>query len=145
MTKFFLSIAILFSLNASAQNLDTVVVRNLQMQAQDWAYLVGAWNTTVDSVSMVAYRKIRDKVQSILPNVGWNTNMTIDSLPGKVVMDFYNLVKTSGAGEVVTRYTAITNAITGKTNLAYWIGRMDEAVSSDYLRKRDRGKNLLID
>jgi hypothetical protein len=114
------------------------------MQAQDWAYLVGAYNTTADSVAMVDYRRIRTKVQQAIPPA-WTTSLTVDSLHGKTVIDFYQMAKTSAAGEIVSRYTAITNAISAKTNLAYWIGFVDSAISGDFNRKRDRGKNLLID
>lgn len=142
--KYILIISILFSISAKSQVLDTVIVRNLTMQAQDWAYFVGSYNTTADSVTMVAYRRIRNKVQEAIPQ-GWATNLTVDSLPGRIVIDFYQMIKTSPAGEVVSRYTAMTNAITAKTNLAYWIGFVDASAVSDFIRKRDRGKNLLID
>lgn len=144
MKKSILVIAFLFSLTSQAQILDTVIVRNLTMQAQDWAYLVGAYNTTADSVTMAAYRRIRNKVQETIPQ-SWTVNLTVDSLPGKIVMDFYQMAKTSPAGEIASRYTAILNAINSKTNLAYWIGFADASVSGDFIRKRDRGKNLLID
>lgn len=137
-------IVILFSLAIKAQNIDTVIVRNLTLQSQEWAYLVGSYNTTADSVTMVAYRRIRNKVQEAIPQT-WTTNLTVDSLPGKVVMDFYQLAKTSAAGEIASRYTQILNAISSKTNLAYWIGFIDANSLSDFQRKRDRGKNLLID
>lgn len=144
MKTLLIAIATLFSLTIKAQILDTVIVRNLTMQAQDWAYIVGSYNTTADSVTMVAYRRIRNKVQEAIPP-NWTTNMTVDSLPGRVVVEFYQLAKSSGAGEIVNRYTAIINAISSKTNLAYWIGFVDANSLTDFTRKRDKGKNLLID
>lgn len=144
MKRIIVAFLVFVSVGAAAQNLDTVIVRNLQLQAQDWAYLVGSYNTTADSAAMDAYRKIRDAVQKNKP-ASWTTNLTIDSLPGSVVVAFYQIAKTSNAGEIVSRYTAIINAISAKANIAYWVGFIDSAVLNDFSRKRDRGKNLLID
>lgn len=132
------------SISLSAQTLDTVFVRNLTMQAQDWAWLVGKHNVTQDSVSLYAFRKIRAVVQSNIPP-NWTTTVTVDSLPGVVVVGFYQIAKTAGAGEIVSRYTAITNQIASKTNIAYWVGYIDAATSEDFTRFRNLGKNRLID
>lgn len=142
----YLIILLLLPCIVSAQNLDTVRVRNLSLQAQDWAYLVGknAGSINSDSATVAAFRKIRAAVQAV-QNPTWTTSINIDSIPGRVVMAFYQTAKTSNAGEVVSRYMAITNAISAKVVLAYWIGRVDEAVSGDYNRFRDAGKNILID
>lgn len=143
----YLIIALLFSFSASAQTgLDTIRVRNLSLQAQDWAWLVGknAGAINNDSSTVAAFRRIRSAVQAV-QNPTWTTNINIDSIPGRVVLAFYQTAKQSNAGEIVSRYTAITNAIAAKTVLAYWIGRIDEAVSGDYTRFRDIGKNILID
>lgn len=114
------------------------------MQAQDWAYLVGSYSITADSVTLVAYRRIRNTVQANIPP-NWTTNVTIDSLPGRVVVEFYDMTKGSSAGEVAARYSAILSAVSGKTNLAYWIGVIDANYSNSYNQKRNKGKNLLID
>ncbi len=83
-------------------------------------------------------------MQSGIPQ-SWTTNVTIDSIPGRVVVEFYQIVKQLPAGEIATRYTAITSAISAKINVAYWIGFTDAAASNGFTGKRDRGKNLLID
>lgn len=144
MKKIILAICIVFSIQSSSQNIDTVFVRNLTLQAGDWAYLVGSYNLTLDSVSMSGYRKIRAKIQEAIPP-SWTTNVTIDSIPGRTVVEFYQIIKSSAAGEIATRYTAITNAIAAKTNVTYWVGYFDAANTSEFVRKRDKGKNLLID
>lgn len=133
------------SINAQT-SIDTIRVRNLSLQAQDWAWLVGKNISSInsDSTTIVAFRKIRAAVQAV-QSPTWTTAINIDSIPGRIVMSFYSTAKTSNAGEVVSRYTAITNAIAAKVVLAYWIGRVDEAVSSDYIRARDAGKNILLD
>lgn len=144
MKTLLITITIFLSLTTKAQNIDTVFVRNLTLQAQDWAYLVGSYNLTLDSVSMFGYRKIRAKIQEAIPP-NWNTNITIDSIPGRTVVEFYQIIKSSPAGEIATRYTAITNAIAAKTNIALWVGYFDGVNASEFARKRDKGKNLLID
>lgn len=137
--------ALLFiSTVSQAQNIDTVVVRNLQMQAQDWAWVVGKYGVPTDSLNLVVFRKIRAKIQQAIPPT-WATSITIDSLPGRVVLAFYEMVQRADAGEIVNRYTAIKNSISGKANLSYWIGFIDARVSMEFDRKRDLGKNILID
>lgn len=134
-----------FSLFASAQNgLDTIYVRNLTMQAQDWAWLTGHFVSRTDSATLRAFRKIRTTVQANVPP-NFTTAVTIDSVPGYVVIAFYRTVKQAPAGEIVNRYTAITNAISAKTVIAYWIGVIDGAASAEFTRHRDLGKNDLID
>lgn len=135
---------LLLPLIPKAQILDTVIVRNLQMQAQDWAWLVGKIGMESDSVSILTVRKIRLKVQQAIPPT-WTTNLTVDSLPGRVVIGFYETVMRSDAGEIVNRFTAIKNAISAKTNLSFWIGFIDGRISAEFDRKRDIGKNILID
>lgn len=144
-----LSLFIIASLTSAivySQNLDTVYVRHLTFQAQDLAWMIGknASSINQDSVTVLAFRKIRAAVQAV-QNPTWTTNITIDSIPGVIVMKLYQTAKTSNAGEVVNRYTAITNAIAAKTVLSYWIGRVDEALNQDYLRARELGKNILLD
>ncbi len=144
MKKIITIFLVIAALNSNAQDLDTVLVRNLSLQAQDWAFIIGGLNTTGDSATIIHYRRIRNKIQAT-PALTWTTVISIDSLPGAMVLDFYKTTKTANAGQIVSRYTAITNAISAKTNLSYWIGFFDSAMQSDYQRQRDRGKNLLID
>lgn len=130
----------------NAQTLDTVRVRNLTLQAQDWAWLVGKHSSSInkDSTTAAAFRKIRSTVQAV-QSPQWTTNITIDSIPGYIVLAFYQTAKQANAGEIVSRYMAIVNAISAKTVLAYWIGRQDEAMSQDFIRAREMGKNILLD
>lgn len=145
MKKILIICLVLIGFQASSQNLDTVLVRNLQLQAQDWAWLVGSQrNQNTDSLSIVAFRYIRTKIRAANPPA-WTTNVTIDSLPGFIVLDFYKAVKTANAGEIVSRYTPIVNSISGKVNLSYWIGFIDGNLNGDFNRKRDLGKYLVMD
>lgn len=128
----------------SAQNLDTVRVRNLTMQAQNISWAVGKLGTGTDSISAYDFRKIRSVIQANVPP-SWTTNVTIDSLHGRTVLAIYQLVKTSNAGEIASVYAAMVNEISSKTNLLYWIGLIDGAINSDYTRSRDLGKIRLLD
>lgn len=127
-----------------AQILDTVLVRNLTMQAQDYAWFVGKNASNTDSISIKAIRRIRNTVQANVPQT-WTTNVTVDSLPGSVVVSMYSQVLNAPAAEISARYTAIKNAISSKTNLLYWIGFLDATPIIDFNRKRDVGRQVLID
>lgn len=144
MKTLLLLLLIPFVASSQTPNIDTVLVRNLQMQAQDWAWLIGKYGVPSDSINLATFRRIRNKVQENIPPT-WTTSVTIDSLPGKVVMAFYESTLRADAGEIVNRFTAIKNAISSKANLAYWIGIVDGRVSAEFDRKRDIGKNILID
>lgn len=141
--KYILILLTLITLSAKAQIIDTVLVRNLQMQSQDWAWLVGKYEGG-DSTSLKALRRIRTKVQTDNPQT-WTVNLTVDSLPGIIVIKFYELLMTARAGEIATRYAAIKSAISGKVNLAYWVGVVDGHAASEYDRRRNTGKYILID
>lgn len=146
MKKLLTFLTIVLPISVMSQILDTVYVRTLTMPAKDWSWVVGKNASSIngDSLTIVAFRKIRAAAQSV-QNPTWDTNITIDSIPGRIVLGFYQTAKTANAGEIVSRYTAITTAIAAKTVLAYWIGRIDEAVSSDYNRAREIGKQILLD
>lgn len=145
MKKIFAVIIITLSvLSSKAQILDTVIVRNLSMQSQDWAWLIGKTGYPTDSALQVSYRRVRSKIQSNIPG-SWTTAVSVDSLSGQYVMRLYRAVMTADAGEIETRYTAIKSAITGKANLATWVAQADAILQVDYNSRRASGKNQLID
>lgn len=130
----------------NGQTIDTVLVRNLQLQAQDWAWLIGKNVTAInnDSASASEFRRLRDRIRSANP-AAWTTNVTVDSIPGWVVLAFYKTVKSANAGEIVSRYTAITGAIEGKQNMASFITIYNGALLTDFNRYRDLGKHVTMD
>lgn len=145
MKKKLLFLSILFTLGAQAQRIDTVLVRNLILQAQDWAWMVGRVNDpNSDSLTAYSFRRIRDKIRTVNP-AAWTTNVTIDSIPGSIALAMYKMAKNAPAGEIATRYSAITTAISGKSNMSYWTGLYDTEMAAIYQRYRDRGKNILMD
>jgi len=145
MKKLLASIIItLIGLSAKSQNLDTVIVRNLSMQAQDWAWCIGSTGYPSDSAMQVSYRRVRAKIQSNIPG-SWTTTVVIDSLSGPYVMRLYRAAVSADAGVIENRYTAIKNAISGKANLAAWIAEISAIHTADFNIKRTAGKNQLID
>lgn len=130
---------------ANSQRLDTVYIRNLTLQAQDWAYLIGKYPDKVsDSTTAKAFRTVRDKIRAA-GNLTWTTNVNIDSLPGFIGVAFYSFAKQAPAGEIAARYSAITSALSAKANIAYWVGYIDANTAADFDRIRNLGKNFAID
>lgn len=146
MKKILFSILVLASIHTSAQNIDTVLVRNLQLQAQDWAWLIGKNVQAInkDSASSKEFRRIRDRIRTANP-ASWTTNVNIDSLPGWAVFTFYKTVKTANAGEIVSRYMAITGAIEAKTNMTFLITPYNNVMADDFIRPRNIGKGIVMD
>jgi hypothetical protein len=128
----------------SQVNIDTIYVRNLTMQAQDWLWLTGRTSFRSDSIVLKGFRKIRARAQEVAP-IALTANVNIDSIPGKLIIDFYRITKTAPAGEIVNRYTAITNAISAKTVLAAFLAAIDVSTAADFVRWRELGKYDLID
>lgn len=135
----------LFAYNSQAQNIDTVLVRNLQMQSQDWAWIIGnVPDIVADSATAYHYRRIRDRIRTANP-AAWTTNVTVDSIPGKIALWMYVTTKTSHAGEIAARYTAITAALESKTNLTSFINSFNTRLSNEFDLKRNRGKSIVMD
>jgi hypothetical protein len=147
-----LLVAILFFTTAAAhaQNLDTVMVRNLTLDADDVAYFIGSWNIAVDSVSISTFNRIRKQIQANKP-ASWSSSVTIDSLPGPIVLDMYKKAITDMYGVMgmkrsgVTRGDRIMAAIKTKTNMLPFLTAIDALPDTEFNRFRDRGKNRVID
>jgi hypothetical protein len=137
--------ALLIAVMMNAQSIDTVLVRNLQLQAQDWAWIIGnVPDIVADSATAYHYRRIRDRIRTANP-AAWTTNVTVDSIPGKIALWMYVTTKTSHAGEIATRYSAITSSLEGKANLTSFINAFNTRFSSEFDLKRNRGKSIVMD
>lgn len=126
-------------------SLDTIYVRNLQLQARDWLWMVGKYPSTGDSLTQKGLRKLRAVAQTLQPPVAMTTNVNVDSLPGCVVVEMYRIRKTAQSGEQTARYTAITSAIAAKTVLSFWLTAIDNDMTGDEDRAISRGKYLVLD
>jgi hypothetical protein len=105
------------------------------MQGRDWLWLRGKIPESKDSVMKEQDRRIREYIQTLKPITDIRVNISIDSLPGALLIGFYQILR-SHAGENVERYTAIYNAITAHPQLLYWIGLIDAN------KNRDRDESI---
>jgi PKD repeat protein len=137
----FIALAVVLFNSASSQ-----VVASLTFQAQDWAWLIGknVNSIHVDSASATEFRKIRDQIRAINP-ASYTVNVTVNNVPEWVTMAFYRTVKTGNAGEIVSRYTAITTQIEGKAQLAAQIQSFNARLTEDFEATRDIGRTIVMD
>lgn len=151
MRKLLIIISVLFSVNSYSQNLDTVSV-SLTLRAQDWAWGIGKYGTGGDSTSRARIRQIRTAMVAANPAT-WQTNVTINNVPGTVVMWIYNHFLYAGFGEVLAmgnttaERTTIYNNIRAINNgvLQYYIGTVDATANTNYIKTRQDGKTILLD
>ena len=144
MKKLFI-LSLFISSMASAQNLDTVFVRNTTMTSGDWAYLTGtSLSREMDSVMIVTLRKVRTAIQVQAPP-NFNTNITIDSIPGAAMVKWYKELMFSPFGETRNRGGNIFTVITGKAVLNTFIAEIDARIGDLFIKERTRGKNYLLD
>lgn len=151
MKKLLIIIAILFSVSSYSQNLDTVSV-SLTLRAQDWAWAVGKFGTGNDSTSRARIRAVRNAIQAANPQT-WQTSVTINNVPGNVVMWIYSSFMHASFGEMLAmgnntaERTVIYNNIRAINNsvLQYHIGLVDAAGTMNYNNHRQAAKTILID
>lgn len=151
MRKILIIIAVLFSVNSYSQNIDTVSV-SLTLRAQDWAWAVGKFGQGTDSLSRARIRAVRTAMITANPQT-WQTNVTINNVPGPVVMWIYNSFMHAGFGEMLAmgsttaERTTIYNNIRAINNgvLQYHIGTVDASMSTQYSNTRQDGKTILLD
>jgi hypothetical protein len=116
----------------------------ITLQAGDWCWLRGKIGATRDSAVLRADRMINLQVANTA-GLTFTTNVSIDSIPGKLVLAFYQALKTANAGEIVTRYTAINSALSAVTQLSFWYGFFEANLVRDYEATRNSGKNFYVD
>lgn len=149
MKKYILFLFLLGSLDIAAQEpvlrpiIDTVIVRNLSMQARDWLLLVKAVHGTDDSLSIKTLDRIQAVAKAASPAL--NAALIVDSLPGSVVMAFYRRINTLPAGVVSARFSAIRTAIRARVNLDYFTNEVDLFFSRAYDKEVQVGKHIIID
>lgn len=144
-------ILLLIASNCYGQNLDTVSV-SLTLRSQDWAWGVGKHGSGSDSISRAAIRAIRVAVLAANPST-WTTNVTINNVPGRVIMYIYNQFLTAPFGEVLQMGNTTAERTTIYTNirsinnsaLQYFIGVTDGAFPPFYINTRNIGKSIVLD
>lgn len=151
MKKILAVICLFLTINAKSQNIDTVSV-SLTLRAQDWAWGVGRYGDGEDSISRARIRAIRIAMLSANP-ASWTTNVTINNVPGVVVMYLYNSFLYAPFGEVLQMGNTTAERTTIYTNirainnsaLQYHIGLTDGNFPNSFLRLRNLGKSILLD
>lgn len=152
MKKILLIIAIVFSLNSFSQSIDTVTISSVQLMAKNWVWAVGKYGEGTDSVSRVRIRQIRTAIKAINPAT-WETNVTINNVPGSVVIYIYQAFMYAASGEVLAmgntqaeRYNIYTviRAINNPA-LQYHIGVTDASTTNNYNNSIKSGKTILLD
>lgn len=151
MKKIILLAALVISLNSFSQNLDTVSA-DLTLRAQDWAWLIGTIGTGGDSTEIVRIRAVRTAMIAANPPT-WNTNVTVNSVPGRILLRIYQAYLNAPFGEMIAmgstnaeRTTIYTNVrAINNSALQYFIGVMDSNKSNEFINKRQTGKFILLD
>lgn len=151
MKKILLSIAIMLSISGAAQSLDTVSV-SVTLRSQDWAWAVGKYGSGTDSLSRARIRAIRTAILAANPQT-WTTNVTINNVPGVVVMYLYNSFVYAPFSEVLQMGSTTAERATIYTNirainnsaLQYFIGVTDGAFTNSFINNRNVGKSILMD
>lgn len=151
MKKIILLLTILVSLNSYSQNLDTVSV-SLTLRAQDWAWGVGKFGPGTDSIGRAKIRTIRTAMLAANP-ANWNSNVTIDNIPGKILIFLYDAFTRASFSEVLQMGNTTAERTTIYTNirainnsaLQYYIGAVDGNFINSYINTRNTGKSILLD
>lgn len=119
---------------------------NLTIKASELAYYISYLADSKDSADIAFVRTLRTQVQGI-NNLTWNTNITINNLAGKYIVAIYDIGKRIPAGEALQLGVTVLNTIAGLSHpvIQYYVGLVDSRYSSEFLRHRTIGKNVLID
>jgi len=151
MKTIFLGVFIFISAAVRCQTLDTVSV-SLTLRSQDWVWAIGQYGEGNDSLTRAKIRAIRSAIITANPP-SWTTNVTINSVPGNIVIGIYkafcnapfNVVIAMGSNntERTTIYTNI-RAINNSA-LQFYISQVDTFHSTEYLRLRSKGKTIILD
>lgn len=139
MKKILLSLCIIVSINSYSQSLDTVYVRNLTLRAEDWYWLKGNWSPQ-DSIEKKAWKKIR--VALLTANPASNiTNVTIDSIPGRIALRFYTVFVQSSKSETSNLQNNISQNIKAYTPMLLFTNAVDAEYLSRFTNTRQNGKD----
>lgn len=144
MKKLVLAISILCSLTATAQSLDTMQVRNLALRGRHIVYLLGKDVIGRDSAAHSFVRRLGAQIRAT-PNVTLNTIITIDSIPAQYAWSWYQVIKSSPAGEVEPYFDETVNSFHTHTELAFLYGTLTGAQTADRNRFINLGKSWVLD
>lgn len=139
MKAILLSILMIISVNSFSQSIDTVYVRNLTLRAEDWYWLKGQWYPS-GTTAKAAWKKMRAKLTA--DNPGNNTtNVTIDSIPGSIALQFYSMFMNASKGETSNLTNNISSNIKAYTPMLLFTNAVDAELLNRFQGRRADGKD----
>lgn len=142
-------IFIISALFANAQNykLDTIQLKNFTLRAADWSYAIGQFYfQRSDTVANDFVDQYRAKAKATPVTSGFNTPITVDSIPGHIAFKIYTLYQTAPAGEIIalgTNISTVIHAVTGHPVFISAVNDLDAIVTQSYQTKRNDGKRFV--
>lgn len=142
----FMAFVLTISLSSAQPGSIDTAKANLTLKVNDWCYLLSYFNGTTDSTDIVFVRRVRTKIRSVA-NVTMNTNVTVDTVSGKYIVEMYDICRKIPAGEGGELGNAPANAIRAISNavIQYYIGVIDSQYAVEHRRHVRIGKNILVD
>ena len=126
---------------------------SLQLRAKDWSWLIGKYGIS-DSADARMLRKIQAVAANTTLTSGWETQITVDSIPQSGVIKMYTtfiyapLVAIDSMGETAAEKTNIQIKIRAlnNTELQHQLRELDkQGGESEFIRPRNTGKFLVLD
>jgi len=139
MKKILSLLLVIISINSFSQNIDTVRVRNLNLRAEEWYWLKAQWNPK-DSLEKNTWKKMRNKLVADSPATN-TTMVTIDSIPGKVALFFYQVFLFNTKGETSLLPNNISNNIKGYAPMTPFTNTVDAQFTAMFQNNRQNGKD----
>ena len=143
MKKLLILFCVIISVNSfSQESIDTIYVRTLSLRAEEWYWLKAQWNPS-DSLGKKAWKKMRNALTAAAPAQN-NTQVVIDSIPGRLALFFYYLYITAGKQE--TSYmsndaNSIGTKIKAYTPLIPFCTIIDDTKQAAFQNHRKNGKD----
>lgn len=141
MKKLFIFLICFGIIKANGQgSLDTSVVRGLILKSGDLDYFTSYEKRGSDSTMDVVLRFIRAKSAGKQNN----DNVTLDSLPGSLVVKWYRILRQVPAGEADAVGNNAKNAMLAITHpvVSALIAAMDDQHRAEFIRHRRIGKTM---
>lgn len=128
-----------FIFSGSFATLDTVYVRHLLLRAEEWYWLKGNW-TPQTPAEKQTWKRIRVALLAAAPPTN-ATNVTIDSVSGRVALYFYTVFLTSSKSETSNMTNNISQNIKAYTPMVLFTDRVDANYLLRFQNGRDNGKD----
>jgi hypothetical protein len=115
MKKLIIFLLIVSAFTVKAQD-SAYSITNVTLKAQDWAFLAAHIQSDLtDTTTLDFIDQLRLKVKALPQGTGWNANVTVDSMPAKLLMKAYRLYSeghTAITGQLGNNIYTVVNAIT---------------------------------